>query len=149
LVKVLHDFSLQKHWEIMTYQKPAEKFLYFILFIQGLYYLVNGFWPIIHIKSFMVVTDPKEDLWLVKTFGMFIAVGGISMIVGALQGKFNKPLFTLAILGAMGFIVFEVYYVWTHVISRIYLADATFQFILLLLWVMTFLQLNKPRKIRY
>jgi hypothetical protein len=133
----------------MTYQKPAEKFLYFLLFIQGFYYLITGFWPIIHMNSFVEVTGPKVDIWLVKTFGMLIAVCGIAFIIGALQSKFNKPLFTLAILGAIGFILFEVYYVWTKIISIIYLADAVFQFVLLFFWVLTFLKLNKPRKIRY
>jgi hypothetical protein len=133
----------------MTYQKPAEKFLYAILFIQGLYYFLTGFWPILHMKSFILVTGPKVELWLVKVFGMLIAVAGICMLIGGLQRKYNTPLFTLGILGAIGFIIFEIFYVWTETIPSIYLADAAFQFVLLLGWVMTFIHLNKPRKIRY
>lgn len=43
---------------------------------QGLYFLVTGIWPLVHIKSFQWVTGPKVDLWLVKTVGVLIAVMG-------------------------------------------------------------------------
>jgi hypothetical protein len=133
----------------MNYHKPAENFLFVLLFVQGLYYFVTGVWPILHIQSFVLVTGPKTDIWLVKTFGMLISICGISMLLTALNRKYNLPIFTLAIMAIIGFIIFEVYYVWTKTISVIYLADAGFQFLLLLLWFITFINLNKPRKIRY
>ena len=45
-----------------------------VALIQGLYFLVSGVWPIIHIASFLKITGPKTDLWLVKTVGVLLSV---------------------------------------------------------------------------
>jgi len=36
-------------------------------YLQGLYWLVTGLWGLIDVHSFMKVTGPKTDIWLVKT----------------------------------------------------------------------------------
>ena len=42
--------------------------------IQGAYFLATGIWPLLHLASFMRVTGPKTDRWLVKTVGALVAV---------------------------------------------------------------------------
>lgn len=46
-------------------------------FLQGLYDLFGGLWPLLHMRSFAAVTGPKSDEWLVR------AVAGILVVVGA------------------------------------------------------------------
>ena len=51
--------------------------------IQGLYYLITGIWPLVHMESFLAVTGPKTDLWLVQTVGALIAVIGAMLLASA------------------------------------------------------------------
>lgn len=37
--------------------------------IHAAYFVLTGLWPILNIRSFLRVTGPKSDLWLVKTWG--------------------------------------------------------------------------------
>lgn len=45
-----------------------------IAMIQGLYYLLTSLWGLLHIESFMMVTGPKFDIWLVKMVSVLIIV---------------------------------------------------------------------------
>jgi hypothetical protein len=38
----------------------------FVPWIQGLYYTISGMWAQVSIDTFMMVTGPKTDIWLVK-----------------------------------------------------------------------------------
>ena len=40
------------------------------LAMQGLYYLTQGLWPVLHLESF---TGPKRETWLVKACGLLTA----------------------------------------------------------------------------
>ncbi|KKO89672.1 hypothetical protein AAW12_18855 [Sphingobacterium sp. Ag1] len=99
--------------------------------IQGLYYLITGLWPIVHINSFMMLTGEKIDLWLVKMVGLL----SMAVAIGLLFGK-NKPAkILLGIPAAFAFMSIDIYYNITDTISRIYLLDALLQFIIVL-WIM-------------
>ena len=37
-----------------------------LAWIQGLYFFFTSVWPIVHMSSFLAVTGPKHDLWLVQ-----------------------------------------------------------------------------------
>lgn len=102
------------------------------LTIQGWFYLLTGLWPLISIKTFEMVTGPKQDKWLVKTVGLMIACSGIIFILMA----DSKAALTLAILNAITLAGVDIYYVWRKVISRIYLWDALVElaFVLIYLW---------------
>lgn len=102
------------------------------LTIQGWFYLLTGLWPIISIKTFEMVTGPKQDKWLVKTVGLMIACSGIIFI----SMNDTKAALTLAILNAITLAGVDIYYAWKKVISRIYLWDALVEliFVLIYLW---------------
>jgi hypothetical protein len=34
-----------------------------VALVQGVYFLLTGVWPIVHLPSFLAVTGPKTDLW--------------------------------------------------------------------------------------
>lgn len=102
------------------------------LTIQGWFYLLTGLWPIISIKTFELVTGPKQDKWLVKTVGLMIACSGIIFI----SMSDTKVALTLAILNAITLAGVDIFYVWKKVISRVYLWDALVElvFVLIYLW---------------
>ena len=47
---------------------------------QGVYYLVTGIWPLVHMGSFQRVTGPKVDGWLVQTAGVLITAIGATLL---------------------------------------------------------------------
>lgn len=101
-----------------------------ILF-QGYYYLVTGVWPIISMASFMAVTGPKTDIWLVKTLSFQIIAMGIIFCRGSLSTVFNQQTVLLSVLSSSAFIIADVYYVIKGVLDPIYLADALIEVVIL------------------
>src|SRR4051794_41292394 len=54
--------------------------------LQGLYYLATGVWPLVSMDTFLAVTGPKTDLWLVNTVGLLVGVVGVALLVAAWRG---------------------------------------------------------------
>lgn len=105
-----------------------------LAFIHGLYYVLAGIWPILHMSGFTAVTGPKTDLWLVRTVGMLVMVIGAGLIAAALRKFVSLPLILIGAGAALGFVFVDVIYVTKNVISPIYLLDAAVEIILLVLW---------------
>lgn len=95
-----------------------------VLTLQGAYYLLTGFWPLVSIRSFEAVTGPKTDDWLVQTVGVLAAAIGASLVVGARRTPPNRETLTLSILAAIVFMAVDVVFVAAGTISLIYLIDA-------------------------
>lgn len=100
-----------------------------ILLFQGIYYLLTGLWPLLHLRSFLAVTGDKTDIWLVKMVGLLAATIGIYLIYSIRQ----HPARLLAILSAISFGSIDVYYVYHNIISPVYLGDAIIEGILIVL----------------
>jgi hypothetical protein len=100
------------------------------ILLQGLYYLITGVWPLISMASFMAVTGPKTDIWLVKAFSIQISMMGIFFCFSVLKRDLGPNVLLLSILSSIGFIIVDVYYVIKGVIDPIYLADAVVQVII-------------------
>lgn len=103
--------------------------------VHGIYFLITGIWPLLHIQSFLAVTGPKEEVWLVKTVGVIILVMGAGLTAAGIQRKVNLPILIIAVAGALGFIMIDVIYVLKDVIPLVYLLDAGIEFVFLVLWV--------------
>jgi hypothetical protein len=99
-------------------------FYYKTLLLQGIYYTLTALWPLVHIDSFMLVTGPKYDIWLVKTVGILLLCSGISFCLAGMQERLNIPILFLALTEALGLMYVDIYYTLTDTISKIYLADA-------------------------
>jgi len=100
---------------------------------QGIYYTSSGIWPVVHLPSFMAVTGPKTDIWLVQMVGLLSAAIGISLWI------YNrKKPFLLAVTVATSYAFIDVVYTLKNVISPVYLIDAgvqmTFLILLLVVW---------------
>jgi hypothetical protein len=104
--------------------------------LQGIYWAVTGIWPLLHMPSFLWVTGPKNDLWLVRTVAILILVIGLVLLVAGFRKRVTEEVKWLGILSAAGLILIDVYYSLNDVISNIYLLDAVGEFLIILLWVL-------------
>jgi hypothetical protein len=106
-----------------------------LLAVQGIYSLLTALWGLLDIESFMDVTGPKTDVWLVKTVSVLIIPISLCLLF-AIYSK--NSLLTAAIVGvtsAMGFCVIDFYYSLNDVILNVYLADGFMQILFLLGWI--------------
>jgi hypothetical protein len=103
--------------------------------VQGGYYLLSGVWSLVHIQSFIAVTGPKTDVWLVKTVGVLVSVIGLSLLVMGLRGEVDPGLALVAVGSAVGLLVIEVAYALQRVIGVIYLGDALLEAVFVAWWV--------------
>lgn len=93
-------------------------------------------WPLIHIRSFLFVTGPKTDLWLVKTVGVTITVIGAGLIHAGWNNEVNGVVFLIAIGSATGLAGIDLTYALKKIISPVYLLDAVAELALILWWVL-------------
>jgi len=110
-----------------------------VALVQGVYFLVTGFWPLVSMRTFLAVTGPKTDLWLVKTVGLILAVIGAVLLYAQMTAAVNPPVVVLAIGAAASLTVVEIVYVLKKVISPIYLGDAIAEVILIAWWAISLL----------
>jgi len=102
---------------------------------QGAYYLLTGLWPWFHLSSFLWVTGPKTDLWLVQTVGALVAVLGATLCVGAVRREKTWSMITLALGSAAALAFVDVLFVAQQRIPPIYLLDGAVEVGLVALWV--------------
>lgn len=107
---------------------------YPVALVQGIYFLITGIWPILSMKTFLLVTGPKTDLWLVKTVGIVLATIGATLLFAQWTGQVNPPVIFLATGAALSLALVEFVYVAKRVISPVYLVDAAAEMILIGWW---------------
>lgn len=121
--------------KLAKYDKGQFGRLYsYLSWAQAVYYGLTGVWALVSIRTFMKVTGPKVDVWLVKTVGVLITV--IAAVLG-LAGRRGKPVPEvplLAVGSAASLTAIDVYYVARKRISPIYLLDAVGELGLIGLW---------------
>jgi|GEM_PF-634786 len=122
------------------------KALKILLWGQGVYYLMSGLWPLADIESFMDVTGPKTDIWLVKTVGILLLPVSASLLSYIYDGqKARFPAFVLGAGSAAAFACVDFYYSGRGIISDVYAADGLVQIVFLLLWAIIALKLLRRR----
>ena len=110
---------------------------YLVALVQGIYFLVFGIWPLLSMSSFLRVTGPKTDLWLVRTAGLILAVIGASLIIAQVYSQVNGATVLLAIGSALSLAVIEFVYVSKKIIPPIYLGDAIIELLLVGWWILS------------
>ncbi|HWG91959.1 MAG TPA: hypothetical protein VNZ52_14000 [Candidatus Thermoplasmatota archaeon] len=101
---------------------------------QGVYYLLSGLWPLLHMPSFLVVTGNKTDLWLVQTVGALIVVLGVVYLLAARREAVTAEVVTLSVGAAVALALIDVVFVSLGLISPVYLLDAVVEGAILLGW---------------
>ena len=102
---------------------------------QGLYYLITGLWPLISMDTFLAITGPKTDLWLVDTVGVLVTVIASVLLFAAARHQITSAIWLLAIGSAAALTIVESFYALRGVIWSVYLLDAVLEVGLIALWV--------------
>ena len=102
-----------------------------VLRAQAAYYVTTGVWPLIAPNAFQLVTGPKADMWLVKTFGLLVGAVGASLGVGASRDVASAETRLLAFGSAAALAAADGWYVARGRIRKTYLIDAAAQIALL------------------
>lgn len=110
-------------------------FVKLLAMIQGTYFFVTGVWPILDIQSFMEVTGPKTDIWLVKMVGALTIAISLLLFTVALKKRVTPESFLLITGASLSYLAIDVYYSLNRVISYIYLGDAILEMIFIVLWI--------------
>jgi hypothetical protein len=116
-------------------EKPM-KITRILLWVQSSYMLLTAIWPLVDIHSFMKVTGPKTDIWLVKTVGALLIPVGLCLMYHLFIRTDQRPAILLGGLTAVSFICVDFYYALNDVISDIYMADGVLQIIFLSAWIL-------------
>lgn len=107
--------------------------------IQGLYYVASGLWPLVSMDTFVAVSGPKTDLWLVRTVALLIICIGAALLLAAKANRVTAPIVFLALSAASSLAWTDTYYSLRGVIWPIYLLDAFAEAILLAGWAASYL----------
>ncbi|RYG76692.1 hypothetical protein EON77_10395 [bacterium] len=110
-----------------------------LLLLQGGFYLLTGAWPLLHMRSFVAVTGPKTDLWLVRMVAALALAIGLALLVASREPRANAVV-ALGIGSALAFLTIDVVYVSKRTIGPIYLGDAAFEVVTLVGWGMALAQ---------
>ena len=111
------------------------KFRQYLLAIQGIYTFITAVWPIVHIESFMLVSGPKSDIWLVKTEGVTLMAIGVCLLTGVFAKGDYWPLAALALFTSIGLAYVDFYYALNDTIWDTYMADGVIQIIFATCWL--------------
>jgi hypothetical protein len=106
-------------------------------FVQGVFYVATGLWPIVHLRSFEAVTGPKYDKWLARTMGGMITAVGTALIAGAFERRQSRALRILGIGSAVALGLADVIYAARGRISKVYLGDAIAEGALVASWAVS------------
>ena len=113
----------------------GDKFFRMLVWTHATYILLTAIWPLIDIESFMEVTGPKRDAWLVKTVGALLIPVAASLYTYLILETDPMPAIVLGLLTALAFVTIDFYYALNDVIPDIYLADGAAQVIFSIAWI--------------
>lgn len=113
----------------MLRQRPTESA---VLWAQSAYFFITGLWPLLHYRSFEVITGRKRDIWLVKTVGALLLPVAASIGVAASRRRASDEVRLLAAGSALALGGVEALYALRGRIRWVYLIDAAIEALLVL-----------------
>jgi len=119
----------------MRQENERSGFKQTLAFVQAVYFLITGIWPLVSIGTFQKITGPKQDLWLVKTVGVLVAVIGVVLGLAGVRRRITAGERLLALGSAAGLAAIDVIYVLRRRIRPIYLLDAALELLLIAGWL--------------
>src|SRR5215213_9774928 len=115
-----------------------------LCWVQGLYFLVTGVWPLVSIETFQLVTGRKtdhlvtgseSDHWLVNTVGVLVISIGATLVIAAYRDRFSPEIVFLGVTAALGLIGIDLFYVARGTIPEVYLVDAVLEVTIVTAWL--------------
>lgn len=85
-------------------------------------------------RSFVAVTGPKTDYWLVRTVGALLAVIGGGLLLASRRNPIPPEIVLIGAVVPVALAVVDLVSVALQVISPIYLADAAVELVIAGLW---------------
>jgi hypothetical protein len=116
------------------------------LIFQCAFYAFTALWALIDIDSFMLVTGPKIDIWLVKVISWLLLAIAIALAAEIGRPTISLSAYLLAVSSALFLGGTDVYYALNGTISPVYLVDAVVEFIVAFAWALRFQILFKPSR---
>lgn len=102
---------------------------------QGVFNVLTGLWPLVHIRSFEAVFGPKTDKWLVRTVGGLLLVNGIAQFRAGRGGAADvQPARRVGMGTAATLAAVDLIYVGNGTLSKMYLLDAAAELLWITLW---------------
>ncbi len=111
------------------------KLLKVLLSVQGSYTLITAVWPLINIQSFMVITGPKTDIWLVKTVAVVLLPIALLLLLHLLRPTDPIHLIVVGLTCSIGLAAIDFYYSIKGTISWVYAVDGVLEFVFFLCWL--------------
>ncbi|OPB92571.1 hypothetical protein BB020_08185 [Elizabethkingia occulta] len=106
-----------------------------IPYLQGVYYLLTGIWPFLSLESFIRITGPKTDIWLVQTVALLLIPYGLLCFYIANNTK-KFPVIAMALaLCCMSLAGINLYYYLRNSIKWVYSVDFVIEIIFLVYWL--------------
>lgn len=106
-----------------------------IPFFQAVYFFLTAIWPFIHLESFLFVTGPKTDIWLVKTVSLLLLPYAVLLVYLSFSGKKNLIIALSISICCLSLIIIDLYYYFKGVIRWVYLIDCFLQIFFLIYWM--------------
>lgn len=106
-----------------------------LAWIQGSYYFLTGVWPLVHGRSFQMVTGPKEDFWLAQTVGALLALIGWSLLRAAYRRAVTVQLADIAAGTAFVLMLADVLALQQPRSTWVYALDAAGEGVLVAAWL--------------
>ena len=113
-----------------------------LIWVQGVYTLLTALWGLIDIVSFMAVTGPKTDIWLVKTVSVLLVAIAVVLLSFLWVQSDPLPAILLGLLTSAGLAAIDFYYTGREVISWVYVLDGIGESLFALVWIYLLTQRN-------
>src|SRR5215213_10782382 len=113
----------------------TKKIYHILLWVQGLYILLTALWGLVDIDSFMMVTGPKTDIWLVKTVSVLLLPIAICFFSALFLKMPFLPMLLIAMVTSAGLAFIDFYYTANKTIKWVYAVDGIAEFIFLMVWI--------------
>ncbi|GAB0157916.1 hypothetical protein CHRYSEOSP005_32100 [Chryseobacterium sp. Alg-005] len=103
--------------------------------VQGIYFFITGVWPLIHLKSFMEVTGPKTDIWLVQTVAVLILSHSMLFFYIAFKKRILPVYALMGMITTSGLAIIELYYYFQGTLKWVYFIDSVIEILFFIYWL--------------
>src|SRR5215211_5814540 len=114
-----------------------------LLWVQGTYILLTALWGLIDIESFMQVTGPKTDIWLVKTVSLLLLPVCVCFACALFHQMHPLPVILTGLTAAAGLAFVDFYYTAHRVIKWVYALDGAAQVLFIFVWILLWIKIEK------
>lgn len=100
----------------------------------GVFNVIGGVWPLVHLSSFEAVFGAKTDRWLVRTVAGLLLVNGCSQLAASRRVEGADHAAVVGIGTAATLATIDLIYAPRGRISKVYLLDAVLELGWIALW---------------